>query len=272
MSLSREVKSFFRTTIIFLLIIAGIIAGLIAYGNYLANKPLPLTKEEVMSQIIVESTLSDTEVQEVIDSYKPENIINPNVPVKHRINMEVILQNPELPAGCEITSLAMLLNYLGLEADKCVLSDSYLPKGEAGEVSMNDFFIGNPRNAGSYGCYAPVIAGSAASYIADHNAELKVYNLTGTRLSSLFSLIADNKPVIVWTTINLLESRPTTSWVINGETVTWYSQEHCVVLIGYDYDNSTVTVADPLYGIKEYDMELFTERYEQMFSQSVCIY
>lgn len=272
MSVSKEIKSFFKTVFLLLLIIAAVIAGLTTYGRYKADLPVPLTKEEIMAQIIVESTLSDAEMQEIIDSYKPGSTANPNVPSQHNINMEVILQNPELPAGCEVTSLAMLFTYLGLPADKCVLSDSYLPKGEAGEVSMNEYFIGNPREKGSYGCYAPVMAGCAASYIADTNAGLKVYNLTGTSLSSLFALIADDKPVMVWTTINLLESFPTVTWEINGETVTWYSQEHCVVLTGYNYDTNTVTVADPLYGTREYDMTLFTERYNQMFKQAICIY
>ena len=41
-----------------------------------------------------------------------------------------ILQNPELPNGCEITSLCMLLRYLGFDADKCILADRYLPRTE----------------------------------------------------------------------------------------------------------------------------------------------
>lgn len=274
MSLSREVKSFFKTILLLILCIIACIAGLILYGRYKASLPVALTREEIMAQIIVEATLTDEDVQTLINSYIPENAGNSNlnVPVSHEISMEIILQNPELPAGCEVTSLAMLLTHLGLPADKCVLSDSYLPKGEAGKVSMNEYFIGNPREEGSYGCYAPVIAGCAASYIADTNASLKVYNLTGTNLSSLFALIADDKPVMVWTTINLLESFPTVTWEINGETVTWYSQEHCVVLTGYNYDTNTVTIADPLYGTMEYDMTLFTERYNRMFKQAICIY
>ena len=42
----------------------------------------------------------------------------------------LILQNPELPNGCEITSLCMLLRYLGFDADKCLLADNYLPRTE----------------------------------------------------------------------------------------------------------------------------------------------
>lgn len=39
-----------------------------------------------------------------------------------------VLQNPELPNGCEITSLCEVLRYWGFAADKCDLADHYLPR------------------------------------------------------------------------------------------------------------------------------------------------
>ena len=39
-----------------------------------------------------------------------------------------ILQNPELPNGCEITSCCEVLHYLGFAPDKCELTDYYLPR------------------------------------------------------------------------------------------------------------------------------------------------
>ena len=39
-----------------------------------------------------------------------------------------ILQNPELPNGCEITSCCEVLHYLGFAPDKCELADHYLPR------------------------------------------------------------------------------------------------------------------------------------------------
>lgn len=272
MAVFKELKAFFKTLLISLLVVAACVAGLYFYGIYERNKPLPPTREEIMSQIIVESTLSQQEAQQIIDSNLVQINIEPGIPQSHVITMEAILQNPELPAGCEVTSLAVALNYAGLSADKCDLSDNYLPKGEAGTVDMNTAFIGEPRKAGSYGCFAPVIVETAAGYIADNHSTLKVYNLTGSNFTSLFHLIADDKPVIVWTTINLLPTTVTTTWEINENTVFWQSQEHCVVLCGYDYDKSTVTIADPLKGITEYDMGLFITRYNELFKQAVCIY
>lgn len=263
--LSKEVKSFCKTIVLLLLCIVLSVAGFSIYKK-------TQTSTEVPTLTVEDATLSDSDVQAIINSYLPDNTRNPNVPASHQIPMEIIYQNPELPAGCEVTALAMLLTHSGLPTDKCILADNYLPKGEIGMVNMKEFFVGDPRIAGSYGCYAPVIINCATNYIAHKGANLKVYDLSGAKLSSLFTLIADDKPVIVWTTISMLESEPTTTWTINGEIVTWYSQEHCVVLTGYDYDANTVTVADPLYGIKEYDLDIFTERYNQMFQQAICIY
>lgn len=267
--LSKEIRSFFRTLFLLLFCITLTIAGFCLYTKYYDKKE---NSKDAIITPVEDSTLSDADVEAIINSYLSDNTRNPNVPPSHQIAMKPILQNPELPSGCEVTSLAMILNHMGLNTDKCILADKYLPKGEIGTVSMKEFFIGDPREEASYGCYAPVIITCATNYIKSCNSDLKVHDFSGAKLSALFTLIADNKPVIVWTTINMLESEPTKTWTVNGEIVTWYSQEHCVVLIGYDYDANTVTVADPLYGIKEYDLTTFTDRYNQMFQQAVCIY
>lgn len=44
-----------------------------------------------------------------------------------QLNVENILQTPELPNGCEITSAAIVLNYLGFDIDKVTLAENYLP-------------------------------------------------------------------------------------------------------------------------------------------------
>jgi hypothetical protein len=45
----------------------------------------------------------------------------------------------------------------------------------------------------------------------------------------------------------------------------------CMVLIGYDYENKTVTLANPAGNVFEIDMELFEYRYLQMGAYSVVI-
>ena len=73
------------------------------------------------------------------------------------IDFQNIQQNPELPTGCEVTSLAMVLNHLGYKIDKCILADDFLNKGEIGSTDFSEAFVGNPRDDEGYGCYANVI-------------------------------------------------------------------------------------------------------------------
>ena len=55
----------------------------------------------------------------------PENAFF--LPDTVQLNVENILQNPELPNGCEITSAAIVLNYLGFDIDKVTLAENCLP-------------------------------------------------------------------------------------------------------------------------------------------------
>ena len=63
------------------------------------------------------------------------------------------MQNPELPHGCEITSLTAVLNYFGMNVSKLEMTDKYLPKQEIRTEgnqrfgpNPNEAFAGNPRD------------------------------------------------------------------------------------------------------------------------------
>ncbi|MDY3256762.1 MAG: C39 family peptidase, partial [Ruminococcus callidus] len=66
------------------------------------------------TQITTIETVTETE-SETKDPL--EIILNGEVPTSHSINVEAVLQNPELPTGCEITSLTTVLNYWGYDVD-----------------------------------------------------------------------------------------------------------------------------------------------------------
>lgn len=194
--------------------------------------------------------------------------------VKHSQNylgLKYILQNPELPTGCEVTSLAMVLNYMGFEVDKCELADNYLDKGTIGMVTANTAFIGDPRYGYSYGCFAPVIVNCANKYLSGLQTEYKAYNLTGSRLEELFYEIDRGNPLIVWTTIDMAEPYDADVWNIDGERFVWPANEHCVVLSGYNRLTNKVYVSDPMTGNVSYDMDIFNDRYEKLNSQAIVI-
>lgn len=69
----------------------------------------------------------------------------------------------------------------------------------------------------------------------------------------------------------MLPSYESYKYDADGETLTWRSQEHCVVVIGYDYDAGVVYVSDPMAGIVTRDMETFRTRYEELNRQAVLV-
>lgn len=189
----------------------------------------------------------------------------------HRININCILQNPELPSGCEITSLTMSLNYNGYKVDKIELSDNFLPKGKIGETDYNVAFVGNPKDNTGFGCYAPVIVNTANNYLKSVESKKTAFNLTGSSLQEIFKYIDSNIPVIVWVTNEMKAPYISRTWYVNGKELSWKSNEHCLLLIGYNKEKNVVYTCDPLRGNVTYNMDLFNERYIQMGSQSVII-
>lgn len=197
------------------------------------------------------------------DSYMP-------APTAMVQNFPVLNQYPELPTGCEVTSLTMVLNFYQLAADKCDIADNYLEKGEVGAVDFRVAFEGDPRDENSYGCYAPVIVKAADAYLTANNSTMKATDLTGTAFADLFQYIDKGIPVIVWGTLDCEEGHYSVTWEVDGKELTWFTPEHCMVLVGYsDYQ---VWVADPVHGdIRVYDRELFRVRYESLQQQAVVI-
>lgn len=186
-------------------------------------------------------------------------------------NMKPLGQHPTLPTGCEITALTTVLNYYGYNVSKETMSDKYLEKGPAWNTDFREKFAGEPRSEYSYGCYAPVIVKAANKYLTEKGSKLRAKELKGVEFDALFEYTERGIPVLVWTTIDLWQGYYTATWTCtNGKTVTWYANEHCMVLLGHDA--TKVYVADPTHGdIRSYNRELFKTRYKELFSQAVVI-
>lgn len=181
-----------------------------------------------------------------------------------------ICQYPELPNGCEITSLTMVLNYLGYHFKKENLSDKYLNKGNVGTVDFREAFEGDPRDNNAYGCYAPVIVDTANKYLSAKGSKLKALEISGTDFNNLFDYTGMGIPVIIWCTYELKPGHYSVTWNVDGKAVTWYTPEHCMVLLGKKDGNAVV--ADPAFGkIKVYGKSLLEKRYNELFLQAVII-
>lgn len=193
---------------------------------------------------------------------------------KERVTLDAknILQNPSLPNGCEITSLAIVLNYMGFNVTKENLSDNYLDKKPVGEANFYYEFVGNPRSSSGYGCYAGAIVAAANKYLSEQGSTEKAVDYSGCSFADVLWKVREGKPVIVWVTTPITSDPGyTTEWIVDGEYLVWKANLHCVVVTGYDTNTGKVIVSDPLSGKKEYDMELFIKRFKQFYSQAVVI-
>lgn len=191
------------------------------------------------------------------------------------IAMELILQEPELPTGCEITALTMLLNYYGYEVDKLTMADEYLPKKapmfiDKGEESygenFNNFFLGDPRSNQAFGCFAPALTAAAENYLTANGGRHTALNISGCTAHTLYEYVARGIPVVCWGTNGLIKPELYRSWkdIDTGEQLDWYLHEHCFVLTGFDTERGKVTLNDPVKGIKEFNMERFEQRFNEM--------
>lgn len=181
-------------------------------------------------------------------------------PVDVRLDVVPIKQYPELPNGCEVTSLAMAMNYQGYAADKCDLSDNYLPKSDTWKADPEYEYLGEPRRYGYY-CFASCLCTAVDRYNAACGTDVLYRDLTGTDASELYVQIDHDDPVIVWGTLG---------WYAPSKDVTGlYCNLHCVVLCGYTA--TTVTVADPVFGNTVLDRARFERVWMQMGSRAIVI-
>lgn len=205
--------------------------------------------------------------------------LNVLVPVKKLsesavIRVPLVKQLPELPTGCEVTSLTMAINHYGIKIKKTVLADVFLDKGEYRAADYRKVFVGDPREKKAYGCYAGVLVRCAEKFFATiPTRSFEVTDLTGCPPSALYGYVDMGYPVIVWTSNKMLPTFEGSSWTDpeTGNTVTWVGNEHCVLLTGYDLTKKVVYVNDPLYGIVPFKMEDFEKRFYELEQQAIVI-
>jgi len=258
--------------------------------------PKSETQTEIQTEITEFSIPTEPPVSAVVsdplpdDPESPETDIEPGlpdieVPADNRrakqIAVKNILQNPELPTGCETVSLTIVLNHLGFPVNKMTIARKYLPKQEFywsdGVYYGADFrttFAGDPESEDAFGCYAPCITNTANDFLTKNGCNAKAKNITGTDFDSLLNDYIDRDlPVLIWITRdNLHKTEQKVGWTTPaGELVKWISYEHCAVLTGYDLDNGLIYVSDPLIGNTAYDYAKIKQRFQDMGQQAVCI-
>jgi uncharacterized protein YvpB len=176
---------------------------------------------------------------------------------------------PQLIKGCEVTSLAMLLNYNGYQVSKNELAEKIkkvpftYPNGLKG--NPNEGFVGEMNGEEGFAVYNGPIRDLARTYAGDN-----VVNLTNSPFTDLLKRVERGEPVWVITTksnapVSEFEKWPTPQGIID---IT--HNEHSVVITGYD--QTSIYVNDP-YGYKnrQVDRNIFENAWVQMGRQAIVI-
>lgn len=171
-----------------------------------------------------------------------------SIPSSAQLDLQVIYQLPELPTGCEATSLAMALQYLGFSADKTDIAENYLIYN-AENMALG--YLGNPFQDDGVGIFPPGLVRTANNFIRDNSDTQNyfAYDVSNKSLEQLFSYVANGKPVLLWLTVDMESPLiDEGGGVFNDKFYQWYANEHCVVMVGYNLEEETVKIYDPLLG------------------------
>lgn len=180
------------------------------------------------------------------------------------LGVRTISQLPEMPNGCEITSLAIVLQYYGYDIDKEELCARYLKQGDYADPFEG--FLGSPlTDAWGYGCYAPPIVQAANEYLEEQNAAQRAVDVSGMAFEELLQMVNLGYPVIIWTTLQTAD----TASIYEYDGIHWYRDSHCVVISG-ETEGGCIC-ADPIYGTQIYDKQKMKEKYELLYRQAVLI-
>ena len=220
----------------------------------------------------------ESNVSAEFGSEAPEGIL---LPKEHLIkDFPLIYQMPELPTGCEITAMTMVLHYYGYPVSKEVMASQYLPTvssnlhyGEDGRLygsDLREFFVGDPFSEAGYICGAEAILTASNGYLQDQNSSFQAIDKSGASAEKLYELVSRDTPVMVWVTIGMEDRRTPEGWYTeNGDYVDWSTNDHGAVLIGYTVD--TVTIADPISGLIEYSRSQFERVFASRANQCVVL-
>ena len=191
------------------------------------------------------------------------------LPFEAKLEVENIDQNPELPNGCEITSAAIVLNYLGFEVDKVTLAEEYLPRCVPyWEADPRVEFMGNPEDELAFYCLPGAVVTAVNDYLEDVDAGYTAVDISGSAVEELYQWVAGGYPVLVWTTRAFSEPLYNDTFLLpDGDRP--YSNSHCLVLTGYDDD--TCYLADPMLEVETVERERFAESYLERGQYAVVI-
>lgn len=171
--------------------------------------------------------------------------------MKQEQKLDVPLENqmPDLPNGCEVTSLSMLMNYYGIKVNKNELAENiqhvdFFTDGGKYRGNPNQGFVGHMSIANAGWCvYNGPLYNVARKYTTH------IENITGSDFLSLLKLVSNGHPVLIITTTTFNRVNDMQTWDTNTGKVNVTPSSHACVITGYSKPKKIVYVNNP-YGYK----------------------
>lgn len=186
------------------------------------------------------------------------------------LNVPIENQMPDLPNGCEVTSLSMLLNYYQIKVTKNELAQRIHHVS-----SYDDNYRGNP-NEGFVGYMSQANGGWCVYNKPLYDVALqytdRIANATGDDFEQIISLVSDGHPVMIITTLKYRPVNDMQRWHTRQGVVRVTPSSHACVIVGYNRPKNYVLVNDP-YGIKnkKVDWHNLEASYNQQGKQALYI-
>lgn len=206
---------------------------------------------------------------------------------KKKYVMDVPFYNQkEYPTGCELVSTSMLLAYYGID----VSVEDFIKKGyvKTREVYLDEkgdpygpdpdmYFIGDPLADNGFGCFSGTIIKALKKILPED--EYEIVDLKGMEVDDICDEYINNDiPVIFWGGLNMEHTyyEKVNHWFIEegdraGEEFKWYSNEHCLVLVGHDPQSYYFNDPNADKPAIRYGRAVVELRYLEMGKQAVAV-
>ncbi len=176
---------------------------------------------------------------------------------------------PRLYNGCEVTSMAMILNYFDIAVTKNELAEKVnrvpLVYSNGLRGNPNKGFVGDMEDGPGLSIYHGPLADATRSYVGD-----RLIDFTGSAPDKLFHYLDQGLPVWVIVTSTFGPVNSFRTWETPSGKIEVTFDLHSVVLTGYDKNNFYIN--NP-YGLKnqKVNKEQFIKGWKQLGSQAIVI-
>lgn len=189
-----------------------------------------------------------------------------------KMNVPIENQYPELPNGCEVTSLSMLLQYYGIKVTKLNLSENIK---HVASFSADGQYRGNPH-IGFVGYMSQANAGwcvynEPLEQVARKYTN-RIQNFSGHDFIQVIKRVSDGHPVLIITTTKFNHVNDMQTWQTEQGEVNVTPSSHACVITGYNKKKNTVFINDPFgHKNKVVSWQKLEKSYNQQGKQALYI-